>query len=111
MPAQFQSTIPTAGQQSLVKTNIENKEPLQASKAEDDVTLVVSGDGRNKEDATKIALRSAIEQVYGAFVSANTSLLNEEITKDEIVTISSGNIKEYKELECLNMAGKTMVTL
>ena len=111
VPAQFQSTIPTAGQQSLVKTNIGNKEPLQASKAEDDVTLVVSGDGRNKEDATKIALRSAIEQVYGAFVSANTSLLNEEITKDEIVTISSGNIKEYKELECLNMAGKTMVTL
>ena len=111
VPAQFQSTIPTAGQQSLVKTNIENKEPLQASKAEDDVTLVVSGDGRNKEDATKIALRSAIEQVYGAFVSANTSLLNEEITKDEIVTISSGNIKEYKELECLDMAGKTMVTL
>lgn len=29
VPAQFQSTIPTAGQQSLVKTNIENKEPKQ----------------------------------------------------------------------------------
>lgn len=43
--------------------------------ATDDVTLVVSGDGANKEEATKVALRSAIEQVYGTFVSANTSIV------------------------------------
>ncbi|MBO7223511.1 MAG: hypothetical protein J6V70_05210 [Kiritimatiellae bacterium] len=38
----------------------------------DDVTLVVSGDGSTKEAATHVALRSAIEQAYGVFVSANT---------------------------------------
>ena len=31
----------------------------------DEVTLVVSADGVTKEEATKIALRSAIEQAYG----------------------------------------------
>lgn len=79
--------------------------------ATDDVTLVVSGDGANKEEATKVALRSAIEQVYGTFVSANTSIVNDELTKDEIVTISSGNIKSYEEIESLSTDNKTIVTL
>ena len=43
-------------------------------------------------------MRSAIEQAYGAFVSSNTEILNDEIVKDEIVSISSGNIKEFKIL-------------
>ena len=64
----------------------------------DEVTLVVSADGVTKEETTKIALRSAIEQAYGAFVSANTTILNDELVKDEIVTISNGNIKSYKEI-------------
>ena len=64
----------------------------------DEVTLVVSADGVTKEEATKIALRSAIEQAYGAFISANTTILNDELVKDEIVTISNGNIKSYKEI-------------
>lgn len=63
-----------------------------------EVTLVVSADGANKEEAVKTALRSAIEQAYGTFVSSNTSILNDELVKDEIVTLSSGNIKGYKEL-------------
>lgn len=62
------------------------------------VTLVVSGEGSTKEEATKKALRSAIEQTFGTFVSANTQVLNDELIKDEIVTISSGNIQSYKEI-------------
>ena len=64
----------------------------------DEVTLVVSADGVNKEEAVKTALRSAIEQAYGTFVSANTSILNDEVVKDEVITLSFGNIKQYKEL-------------
>ena len=64
----------------------------------DEITLVVSADGVNKEEAVKTALRSAIEQAYGTFVSANTSILNDEIVKDEVITLSFGNIKKYKEL-------------
>lgn len=64
----------------------------------DEITLVVSADGATKEEATKTALRSAIEQAYGTFVSANTTILDDDLVKDEIVTISKGNIKNYKEV-------------
>lgn len=70
--------------------------------AEKTVTLVVSGDGPTKDEAIKQALNSAIEQAFGTFVSANTQVLNDEIIRDEIVTISSGNITKYKEISTLN---------
>lgn len=82
------------------------------SQQKDEVTLVVSADGTSKEEATKIALRNAIEQTYGTFVSANTTILNDDLVKDEIVTIASGNIKSYKELFCnTTNEGKTIVSL
>ncbi len=62
------------------------------------VTLVTKGTGNTKEEATRNALRSAIEQAYGTFVSANTEVLNDELIKDDIVTVTSGNIKSFKEL-------------
>ena len=78
----------------------------------DEVTLVVSADGPTKDEATKIALRNAIEQAYGTFVSANTTILNDGLVKDEIVTISSGNIKDYSEASYNAMPdGKFFVTL
>ena len=66
--------------------------------AQNSVTLVVVGEGDSKDAATQSALRSAIEQSYGAFVSSNTSILNDELVKDEIVSVSSGNIQKFKEL-------------
>lgn len=85
---------------------------ISATETTDEVTLVVSADGATKEEATKIALRSAIEQAYGAFVSANTTILNDEMVKDEIVTISNGNIKSYQEVASVLLPnGRTTVTL
>lgn len=63
-----------------------------AKNVQDEVILTVSADGTTKEEAVKAALRSAIEQAYGTFVSANTTLLNDELVKDEIVNYTSGNI-------------------
>ena len=83
-----------------------------SAQSNDEVTLVVSADGTTKDEAVKTALRSAIEQTYGTFVSANTTILNDELVKDEIVTVSNGNIKEYKEIDCINLAdGRPYVTL
>lgn len=65
----------------------------------DDVTLIVNGMAATKEEATNIALRSAIEQAFGVFVSANTSIVNNELVKDEIATVASGNVKSFKEIE------------
>lgn len=78
----------------------------------DDVTLVVSGMASTKEDATHLALRSAIEQAFGVFVSANTSIVNDELVKDEIATVASGNVTSYKELESVILPNNMcMVTL
>ena len=67
------------------------------------VTLVASGTGLTKENATKSALRSALEQAYGTFVSSNTQIVNDELVKDEIVSISSGNIRNYNEISCIEL--------
>lgn len=78
----------------------------------DEVTLIVSADGATKEEATLSALRSAIEQTYGAFVSANTQVLNDELVKDDIVTISNGNIKKYEVITHSTLPnGNQFVTL
>ena len=100
-----------------IKKYIKNKKEKKKEKKADEkdsnaVTLIVSADAKTKDEATKIALRSAIEQAYGTFVSANTTILNDELVKDEIVTISSGNIKEYKEIASEQMPnGNMYVTL
>lgn len=75
------------------------------------ITLVVSGEGNTKEDATKNALRSAIEQAFGTFVSANTNVINDELVRDEIVTVSSGNIQAFKEISSMEVDGMKSVTL
>lgn len=78
----------------------------------DEIILTVCSDGVSKEEATKLALRNAIEQAYGAFISSNTTILNDEIVKDEIVTIASGNIKSYEEVSCEKMPnGKIFVVV
>lgn len=78
----------------------------------DDVTLVVNGEGVTKDEATTKALRSAIEQAFGVFVSANTEILNDELVKDEIVAVSTGNVRKYKELgSVVKPNGLTEVTL
>ncbi len=82
-------------------------EPL----ASDDIELIVSGDGATKEQATLSALRSAIEQAYGTFVSSNTQILNDELVMDEVVSISSGNIKRYDYISENVVNGTNFVTL
>jgi archaellum component FlaG (FlaF/FlaG flagellin family) len=59
------------------------------------VTLTVSGTGKTIEEARLNALRSAIEQAFGAFISSKTEILNDNLVKDEIVSIASGNVQKY----------------
>jgi hypothetical protein len=60
------------------------------------VTLTVSGTGKTIEEAKTNALRSAIEQAFGAFVSSKTEILNDNLVKDEIVSVSNGNIQKFE---------------
>ena len=68
---------------------------LFSNNEEQKTTLIVSSSGKTIEEAKDNALRSAIEQSFGAFISSKTEVLNDEI-KDEIISISNGNIHNYK---------------
>ena len=68
--------------------------------AQDDktVTLTVSGQGKTQDEAKQVALRSAIEQAFGTFISSKTEILNDNLVKDEIVSVTNGNIQKYDVL-------------
>lgn len=76
---------------------------LKISAQVNEVKLVASGEGMTETEAVHNALRSAIEQTYGVFVSANTDILNDDLVKDEVVTVASGNIHSYKTLGCVEL--------
>lgn len=59
------------------------------------VSLVVSGDGKNKREATEAALRNAIEQAFGAFISSETVINNDEFVGDNITMLSQGSVLKY----------------
>ncbi|WP_290072523.1 hypothetical protein [Paramuribaculum intestinale] len=80
------------------KKNKKEKKEQVETLAPDEIQMVVFGEGVTTDEAVKNALLSAIEQNYGTFVSSNTSFINDEIVKDEIATVSSGNIRSYKIL-------------
>lgn len=69
------------------------------------VSLIITGTGTTKENATSNALRTAIEKTFGTFVSANTSVVNDDLVKDEIVTVTSGTVASYEELNCRQVNG------
>lgn len=60
------------------------------------ITLTVSGQGQTQDEAKQNALRNAIEQAFGTFISSNTEILNDELVKDEIVSVSNGNIQKFE---------------
>jgi hypothetical protein len=85
---------------------------LFAQQDDKTVTLVTNGTGVTIEQATQNALRSAIEQAFGTFISSNTEILNDELVKDEIVSVANGNIQDYtviSEAEIPNVGFATSV--
>lgn len=69
-----------------------------AQDADKTVTITVSGSGKTQDEARKMALRSAIEQAFGTFISSKTEILNDNLLKDEIVSVTNGNIQKFDVL-------------
>ena len=81
------------------------------TKDEGDVEIVCFGSAQTYDDAVKQALRSGIEQTYGTFVSSNTTLLNDKLVADEIVSVASGNVKEFEVISKVQTNGVWNVTV
>jgi len=62
------------------------------------VTITVTGSGNTQDDAKQSALRSAIEQAFGAFISSKTEMLNDKVLSDQITSVANGNIQSYNIL-------------
>jgi hypothetical protein len=67
------------------------------------VSIVVSGTGKTQEEAKDLALRSAIEQTFGTFISTKTELLNNRLLTDQITSMSNGNIQSFEILNELQL--------
>jgi hypothetical protein len=67
-----------------------------AQDADKTVSLVVSGQGKTQDEAKQNALRSAIEQAFGTFISSKTEIINDNLVKDEIVSVANGNIQKFE---------------
>lgn len=98
-------------QRSKGKDRSQKENKSKIAKESDDVEIVCYGEGNTLDEATKVALRSGIEQTYGAFVSSNTEFLNDGIIKDEISTVASGNIKKYDIISQAQIDNKWCVTV
>lgn len=75
------------------------------SQVSDIVTIKTLGQGKTVQDATTQALREAISQAYGVFISANTTIVNDSLLKDEIVSLTNGNIQKYSVLSQTEIPG------
>ena len=80
--------------------------------AQNTTTVVVSGIGKTYIEAEHFAIRSALEQSCGVFLSSKTKVLNDILLNDEIFTITNGNILEYTVLDKHKITDKSFtVTL
>jgi hypothetical protein len=70
--------------------------PTSTSSSTNTVLVIAEGLGKTKDLAVNNALRSAIEKTFGAFISSNSKVVNDSLIKDEVVSISNGNILNYE---------------
>ena len=75
------------------------------------VTLTVSAQGQTISEAKQNALRDAIEQAFGTFISSNTEIFNDELVKDEIVSVSNGNIQDYEVISEVELPNGSYATI
>lgn len=67
-----------------------------AEEAEKTEKVVVTGYGVNIDKAKENAIRNAVEQVIGIYVTSDTIVKNSQLVKDEILSFSGGYVTETK---------------
>ncbi len=58
--------------------------------------VVAEGAGTTEKEAEEDAVRNAVRQVVGAYVSAETLVKNEKLIEDKILSVSDGFVKAHK---------------
>lgn len=58
--------------------------------------VVATGYGVNADKAKENAVRNAVEQVIGTYVTSDTIVKNSQLVKDEVLSFSGGYVKETR---------------
>jgi hypothetical protein len=83
-----------------------------AQEAGKTISITVSGTGKTQEEAKQVAIRSAIEQTLGTFISSKTDILNDSLFYNKVTSFSSGCIKSYNLLNSIHLIDSNiLVTL
>jgi hypothetical protein len=83
--------------------------PLVAGEGEKKV--ITSGYGKNPDEALTQALRNAVEEAVGTYMTSTTRIENDDIIEDKILSLSRGFIKDFKKLSEMKVEGETKVTV
>lgn len=94
---------------SLYAQNDDEMIALEAMEGEK--KIVADGYGATPEDALQAALQNAVEQAAGAYVSSMTEIENDEIVKEEVLSLSHGFIKEHRKLSESNFGDEYKVVV
>ena len=81
------------------------------SQNEQTINITTTGTGLTKNDAINDALRNALEQTYGGFISSKTNITDDELFNDEVVAITSGEIHDYELVSETNIESGYAVTI
>jgi hypothetical protein len=90
-----EANITTVDNKNSIKAATQET-PTSATSSSNVVLVIAEGQGKTKDLAVNNALRSAIEKTFGAFISSNSKIVDDNLIKDEIVSISNGNILNYE---------------
>lgn len=87
------------------------EEALTLQALEGEKKIVADGYGPTPDDALKAALQNAVEQAAGSYVSSMTEIENDEIVKEEVLSLSHGFIKEHRKLSESNFGDEYKVVV
>lgn len=79
-------------------TQTTDEDMMTLEALEGEKKIVADGYGATPDLALEKALQNAVEQAAGAYVSSITEIENDEIVKDEVLSLSHGFIKEHRKL-------------
>ena len=89
-------------------------QPIRSAPVDKWVTVTANAAGTDataQEQATKLALRKAVEESCGTFIKAESKAQNYQAIYDKIFADTVGYVKEYQVVKAMVMGGETAVTV
>jgi hypothetical protein len=76
-----------------------------------EVSVISSGIHANNEEAKKLALRQALEMTIGTYITSTSSIENNKLLNDEIISLTRGLIKSYKVMSEIQLDNEWKVVV